>query len=229
MLDKITVSKLSKGFSGCTVLDQISFEATPGTVLALVGSSGAGKSTLLRCLCRLEVPDAGAIELNGKKIGVIFQQFHLWKHLSLLQNCILAPMHVLKKTKDTAIQEAKTLLVKMGLWDKKDHFPQTLSGGEQQRAAIVRSLLMHPEVLLFDEPTSALDPERTNLVTQMIRGLANAGLIILVVTHDLVFASQVATRVLFLEAGNILEDIPIHNHIISPKTERFLNFLKEAL
>lgn len=226
-MNKISINQLTKSFIGVPlpVLNDISFEAAGGTVTALLGSSGAGKSTLLRCLCQLEKPDAGEIHLHGKTVGVVFQQFHLWKHLSLLDNCTLAPIQTLKLPKKLAIQNAEACLYELGLLDKKDHFPATLSGGEQQRGAIARTLMMKPDVLLFDEPTSALDPERTEVISSIIASLAKQNLIILVVTHDITFARNIASRILFLDKGTILEEAPVQNKHILTKTDRFAKFL----
>lgn len=224
-MNKISVEQLSKSFKGQKVLNQITFGAEAGTITALLGQSGAGKTTLLRCLCQLESPDSGNIHLFGKRVGVVFQQFHLWKHLTLLENCTLAPITSLKQPKKLAIQNAEALLSELGLLDKKHHLPSALSGGEQQRGAIARALMMKPEVLLFDEPTSALDPKRTDTVSSIMQALAKQGMIVLVVTHDIALAKRVANRSLFLEQGRIIEETAIQQGNIFPKTRDFAKFL----
>lgn len=224
-MTKISVHQVTKRFGGKTVLEQISFEARVGTVTALLGNSGAGKTTLFRLICGLEVPDSGKIFLNGKNIGFVFQQFHLWKHMTVLENCILAPVHVLKMSKQDAIQKANGFLLSMGMEHKIKAYPETLSGGEQQRVAIVRALMMDPEVVLFDEPTSSLDPNRTEIVLEMIQSLTKKGIIILVITHDIDFARRVSDSILFFDKGNLVETAKCEKGVIFKKTQRLSEFL----
>jgi len=204
-VNKISVKQLTKSYQGKQILKKISFDVYAGNILALLGQSGGGKSTLLRCLCHLETPDSGNIELHGKKVGMVFQQLHLWKHMTVLENLITAPIHVLNYTKKSAIEKAKALLAQLKIADKMQDLPSQLSGGEQQRVAIARTLMMKPEILLFDEPTSALDSERTETVSDIIQSLAKSEIMIIVATHDQNFAKKIATRTLFLENGTLRE------------------------
>ncbi len=204
-MNKISVKQLTKSYQGKQILKKISFDVYAGNILALLGQSGGGKSTLLRCLCHLETPDSGNIELHGKKVGMVFQQLHLWKHMTVLENLITAPIHVLNYTKKSAIEKAKALLAQLKIADKMQDLPSQLSGGEQQRVAIARTLMMKPEILLFDEPTSALDSERTETVSDIIQSLAKSEIMIIVATHDQNFAKKIATRTLFLENGTLRE------------------------
>jgi len=224
-VDKISVNGLAKTFRGQKVLKNITFQIPLGNVVTLLGGSGAGKSTLLRCLCQLENPDQGAIELHGKRIGIVLQQFHLWTHMTIIENLITAPIHVLKIPKQVAIEEAIKLLTQLNIADKMHHYPNQLSGGEQQRAAIARALMMKPDIMLFDEPTSALDPLRTQSVAEIIQALAKKGMTIIAATHDLGFAKMVASNAMFLENGEILETAEIKNKEIYPITEAFTKFL----
>lgn len=204
-MNNISVHNLSKSFQDTTVLQDISFEAHEGCVTTFLGNSGAGKTTLFRLLSGLEAPDAGSISLNGKKLGFIFQQFHLWQHMSVLENLILAPIQVLKYSKQQAIEQALALLSYLGLAEKKNAYPKTLSGGEQQRVAIARALMMKPDVLLFDEPTASLDPECTRLIHTIIQELTKKNKIILIITHDHSFAKSVSDHILFLKAGKLIK------------------------
>lgn len=228
-MNKISVKSLVKRFQGKTILDHLSFEMEPGQIYALLGTSGAGKSTLLRCLSDLDTPDAGQIHFENKRIGIVLQQFHLWKHMTVLQNLITAPLQVLKTPKKIAIAEAKTLLEQLKISDKIDRYPHQLSGGEEQRVAIARALMMKPDIMLFDEPTSALDPERTQSVSEIIHALAKNGICILAATHDLSFAKSVGNFAMFLENGQILEIADIKNKEIRANTERFRAFLSNEI
>ncbi|HXW60680.1 MAG TPA: amino acid ABC transporter ATP-binding protein, partial [Myxococcota bacterium] len=222
-MHKLQVSHLYKTFHDHAVLQGVSFSANKGEVVALLGTSGSGKSTLLRCINLLTVPDGGSIQIDGqllqfngsaqtelsnkeiaqlrKKVGMVFQQFNLWAHMTVLSNLIEAPIHVLKKTRTVAIDEAKILLAKVGLADKLNQYPSQLSGGQQQRAAIARALMMKPEIMLFDEPTSALDPEMVGEVLAVMQQLASEGMTMIVATHELGFAKRVANQSIFLDAG----------------------------
>jgi octopine/nopaline transport system ATP-binding protein len=248
MADKVTVQGLYKSFGDHPVLQGVSFAAKTGDVVALMGSSGSGKSTLLRCINLLTLPDAGTIQIDKQvfpfnpehhhdvsqkqirqlrvKIGMVFQQFNLWAHMTVLQNLIEAPIRVLKQSRDAAIQQAKMLLEKVGLSNKQDQYPDQLSGGQQQRAAIARALMMKPEIMLFDEPTSALDPEMVGEVLNVMQSLAAEGMTMLVATHELNFARHVATQAIFLDQGVIVEEGSAAEMFKEPKTERFRRFLK---
>lgn len=247
----LTISDLHKSFGQNHVLQGIHFAADRGNVIALLGSSGSGKSTLLRCINLLETANNGNMQLaeyqlhfssdlrgrpippNSNKItqirqhvGMVFQQFNLWAHMTILQNLIEAPIHVLKKSKAEAIAAAEDLLNKVGIINKKDCYPSQLSGGQQQRAAIARALMMKPAIMLFDEPTSALDPEMVGEVLKVMQELAQqGGMTMLVATHEIGFAREVASHVMFLEKGKLLEFGPAKELFAHPKTERFQQFL----
>lgn len=247
-MNKLQIINLHKTFHDHVVLQGASFTANKGDVVALMGSSGSGKSTLLRCINLLTVPDDGIIHIDNqiirfneaektqlsskqinelrKKIGMVFQQFNLWAHMTVLENLIEAPIHVLKQQKDETIAEAKVLLNKVGLSDKLDKYPGQLSGGQQQRAAIARSLMMKPEIMLFDEPTSALDPEMVGEVLNVMQQLATEGMTMLVATHELGFARKVANQSIFLDAGTIIEQGETSEMFSNPKTARFRKFLE---
>lgn len=247
-MNKLQIINLHKTFHDHVVLQGASFTANKGDVVALMGSSGSGKSTLLRCINLLTVPDDGIIHIDNqiirfneaekthlsskqinelrKKIGMVFQQFNLWAHMTVLENLIEAPIHVLKQQKDETIAEAKVLLNKVGLSDKLDKYPGQLSGGQQQRAAIARSLMMKPEIMLFDEPTSALDPEMVGEVLNVMQQLATEGMTMLVATHELGFARKVANQSIFLDAGTIVEQGETSEMFSNPKTARFRKFLE---
>lgn len=249
MSEKLQVEGLTKSLGHQAVLRGITFTANKGDVIVLLGSSGSGKSTLLRCLDLLIYPDAGTIKVNTdvfhfdaaqkfhrpkasqvrelrKKVGMVFQQFNLWAHMTVLENLIEAPIHVLGQTKKATIEQAQTLLKKVGLSDKQDCYPEQLSGGQQQRAAIARALMMKPEIMLFDEPTSALDPENVGEVLNVMQALAAEGMTMLIATHEMQFARKVANRVLFLDQGMIVEQGPSKELFESPQTERFKRFLQ---
>ena len=246
-MNKLEVQDLHKTFADHAILQGVSFSAKKGYVVALMGSSGSGKSTLLRCINLLTVPDQGTIRIdndvmqfhgNGsvqltprqiaqlrKKVGMVFQQFNLWAHMTVLENLIEAPIHVLKQNKTDTINEAKQLLEKVGLANKMDRYPVQLSGGQQQRAAIARSLMMKPEIMLFDEPTSALDPEMVGEVLSVMQQLALDGMTMLVATHELGFAKRVANQSIFLDAGKIIECGDTKSMFANPMTARFQRFL----
>ena len=218
----ISVKDLHKSFGGVTVLDGISTQVERGDVVCIIGPSGSGKSTFLRCLNRLETPDSGQILLDGvdltdprtdldrqrMKMGMVFQQFNLFPHMTVLKNLTMAPMLLKKESQQTAEQRAMTLLDRVGLADRAGEYPARLSGGQKQRIAIVRALCMEPEVLLFDEPTSALDPEMVGEVLDVMKELAQSGMTMVVVTHEMGFAREVASRVLFMDQGVIMEENP---------------------
>jgi octopine/nopaline transport system ATP-binding protein len=240
---------LVKRFGALEVLRGISLAAAEGEVIALLGASGSGKSTLLRCINCLEIPDEGEVIVGGEAIafrpgrqgrvpadrrqvdriraslGFVFQSFNLWSHMTVLENVIEAPVHVQKRPRAEAIAEAEALLDKVGIAEKRHHYPAHLSGGQQQRAAIARALAMHPRVLLFDEPTSALDPELVGEVLRVIRGLADEGRTMLLVTHEMGFARDVASRLVFLERGRIECEGPPASLFADPPTERFRAFV----
>src|SRR5579863_10258926 len=212
----IEVREITKRFGALEVLRRVSLNVRPGEVFVVVGPSGGGKSTLLRCLCHLEMPDEGEILVGGKRIdrtgaapgqiGMVFQQFNLFPHLTALENITLAPKLVRKLNRRAAEDRARSLLQKMGLADKVDAKPAQLSGGQQQRLAIARSLAMDPKVMLFDEVTSALDPELVGEVLRVMRKLASDGMTMVVVTHEMGFARDVADRVVFMADGAIVEE-----------------------
>ena len=239
----LTATNVYKGFNGLGVLKGISMTVSKGEVVALIGPSGSGKSTFLRCLNQLETVDQGEIKLddltmcaNGQysdentlrqitlRMGMVFQQFNLFPHMSVLQNVIDAPVRVKKMPKKQAIEKAKALLEKVGLSDKADQYPYQLSGGQQQRVAIARALCMDPEILCFDEPTSALDPELTQEVLAVMRDLASENMTMVVVTHEMGFARDVADRVVFMEGGAIVEEGPPEQlfHSENPRTRHFI-------
>ena len=247
----VTVENIHKRFGNNEVLRGISFTAYQGDVISVLGPSGSGKSTLLRCINLLEIPDSGILKVSGEevlmkknrrgriqpadnrqverirtKLAMVFQQFNLWSHMTILENVMEAPVHVLKIPKAQAIERAKKYLEKVGISDKLDVYPSHLSGGQQQRAAIARALAVEPDVLLFDEPTSALDPELVGEVLQVMRNLAEEGRTMIVVTHEMGFAREVSSRVVFLDQGQIMEDGPPSRVFDSPETDRFQNFIK---
>lgn len=247
-MTKLKLENIHKSFKNNQILRGVSLSAQKGDVIALMGSSGSGKSTLLRCINLLTVPDAGHIQIdhqhmtfgpNSKapltqdeinrlrqKIGMVFQQFNLWSHLTVLDNLIAAPVYVLKQNKKTAIEEATYLLDKVGLKNKLHSYPSELSGGQQQRAAIARALMMKPEIMLFDEPTSALDPEMVGEVLNVMQQLAAEGMTMLVATHELGFARRVANQTIFLDQGIIVESGETASLFANPSSERFQRFLK---
>ena len=239
----VNVKDVYKRFGDLEVLKGISLEVKQGEVFSVIGSSGSGKSTLLRCINRLEEVTSGEIyfedqEITGdkknvrelrSKIGMVFQNFNLFKHMTIMKNMIYAQMHVKKVPKEEAIEKAKVLLDRVGLLDKADVYPVTLSGGQQQRVAIARTLAMNPDVILFDEPTSALDPEMVGEVLDVIKDLTKTGITMIIVSHEMAFVREVSDRVVFLEQGVLIEDAPAKEFFDHPKTERARAFLEKML
>ena len=239
----ITVSNLCKSFGGLEVLKGVNVEIDKGDVICVIGPSGSGKSTFLRCLNLLETPTSGSIlfegdELTDKKIdlnkhrqkmGMVFQQFNLFPHMTVLDNLTCAPIMLKKTPKAEAEKRAMELLARVGLADRADAWPNQLSGGQKQRVAIVRALCMEPDVMLFDEPTSALDPEMVGEVLDVMKELAKSGMTMVVVTHEMGFAREVASRVLFLDDGVIAEEGKPDEIFGAPKCERLQSFLAKVL
>ena len=239
----ITVSNLCKSFGGLEVLKGVNVEIDKGDVICVMGPSGSGKSTFLRCLNLLETPTSGSIlfegdELTDKKIdlnrhrqkmGMVFQQFNLFPHMTVLDNLTCAPIMLKKTPKAEAEKKAMELLARVGLADRADAWPNQLSGGQKQRVAIVRALCMEPDVMLFDEPTSALDPEMVGEVLDVMKELAKSGMTMVVVTHEMGFAREVASRVLFLDDGVIAEEGTPDEIFGAPKGERLQSFLAKVL
>jgi len=239
----ISVKNLSKSFGDLQVLKNIDLEIAKGEKVVIIGPSGSGKSTLLRCLNLLETPTSGQIfleesEITGKKqnidrirrrMGMVFQNFNLFPHMTVTENITLAPVMTKKLTKPEAAARAEQLLKRVGLSDKADSYPAQLSGGQKQRIAIVRALAMDPEVMLFDEPTSALDPEMVGEVLEVMRELAENNMTMVVVTHEMAFAREAATRILFMDEGKILEDAPPEEFFENPKNPRVKEFLSKIL
>jgi polar amino acid transport system ATP-binding protein len=236
----IEIEDLHKAFGQLEVLRGVDLSVTTGEVICIIGPSGSGKSTLLRCVNLLEVPSAGRVLIEGyditdpetdvdevrAKIGMVFQQFNLFPHLTVLKNLTIAQRKVLGRSSDEATSVAEEMLSRVGLADKRDEYPIRLSGGQQQRVAIARSLCMNPDMMLFDEPTSALDPELIGEVLDVMRALAEDGMTMLVVTHEMGFAKQVADRVLFIDEGVIQEQGPPRDVLENPKNERTRRFLR---
>ncbi len=250
----VAVDGLTKRFGPLEVLKGITLEAHDGEVLTILGSSGSGKSTLLRCINMLEVPDDGTVSIAGEliqlrdkhgggrepadgaqldrlrqKLGMVFQSFNLWSHLTVLENVTEAPVHVQKRPKAEVTEEALALLDKVGLADKRNHYPSQISGGQAQRAAIARALAMRPQLMLFDEPTSSLDPELVGDVLRVIRTLAEEGRTMMLVTHEMAFAREVASRVIFLHQGRVEEEGPPAQVFGAPKSERCRQFISSQL
>jgi len=236
----IEIEDLYKSFGELEVLRGVDLSVTTGEVICIIGPSGSGKSTLLRCVNLLEVPTEGRVLIEGyditdpetdvdavrAKIGMVFQQFNLFPHLTVLKNLTIAQRKVLGRSSAEAISVAEAMLLRVGLADKRDEYPIRLSGGQQQRVAIARSLCMNPDMMLFDEPTSALDPELIGEVLDVMRALADEGMTMLVVTHEMGFAKQVADRVLFIDEGVIQEQGPPREVLENPKNERTRRFLR---
>jgi polar amino acid transport system ATP-binding protein len=236
----LEVRGLWKDFGDLTVLADVSLDLYPHEVMAVVGPSGSGKSTLLRCINLLEPIDDGEILLDGvdisdpeyaadqarRRIGIVFQSFNLFPHLSVLDNITLAPRKVLKVTEEEAQITAQHLLDRFDLADKRDEYPDRLSGGQQQRVAIIRALAMSPALMLFDEPTSALDPELVGEVLEVIKTLATEGMTMIVVSHELGFAREVADQVLFMDEGRVVEKGPPDQVLVDPATDRARRFLR---
>jgi len=239
----VTITGLHKSFGDNEVLKGIDMEVAPGEVVCLIGASGSGKSTLLRCVNRLETPNAGTITVGEheathpdvnldamrRQIGMVFQQFNLFPHLSVLENCTITPRRVLGQSKAEAEAEALEQLDTVGLKHLADRRPDQLSGGQQQRVAIARALTMKPQLMLFDEPTSALDPETVGDVLASMRKLAQAGMTMLVVTHEMGFAREVADRVVFMDQGLVVEEGPAAEVIGDPQQPRTRDFLRRVL
>lgn len=239
----IEVKNLKKQFRELSVLNGITEHISQGEKIAVIGPSGSGKSTFLRCLNLLEIPTEGEIWFDGvnmtdvnvdidrmrQKMGMVFQHFNLFPHLTVLENIILAPVHLKLQTRKEAEENARRLLERIGLLDKADTYPAMLSGGQKQRIAIVRALAMNPEVMLFDEPTSALDPEMVGEVLDLIRELADEGMTMVIVTHEMGFAREVATRVMFVDEGQIKEQNTPEELFSNPKNPRLKEFLSKML
>ncbi len=246
----VRVTDLHKRFGDLEVLKGVSLEAREGDVVSMIGASGSGKSTFLRCINFLEMPTAGAVEVTGEnvtlarhkdgdlhptdrrqlerirtRLGMVFQSFNLWQHMTVMQNVIEAPIHVLGLPKAQAVERAERLLHKVGLYEKRDQYPAYLSGGQQQRAAIARALCMDPKVMLFDEPTSALDPELVGEVLKVIRDLAEEGRTMILVTHEMKFARDVSSHVIYLYKGVIEEEGPPSRVFGQPSSERCRQFV----
>ena len=247
---QLVVTDIHKTFGTHEVLKGLSLEAHKGDVISMIGSSGSGKSTFLRCINLLEIPTKGEIQVHGEQIqfkldrqgkrvpvdhgqvermrsrlSMVFQGFNLWSHMTVLENVIEAPIHVLGLSKAEATDRAKSLLERVGLYDRKDYYPSHMSGGQQQRAAIARALAMEPDVMLFDEPTSALDPELVGEVLKVMRNLAEEGRTMIVVTHEMSFARDVSNHVLFLHQGKIEEQGNPAKVFGNPDSERMKQFL----
>ena len=241
--NKISVRNLKKNFGSLEVLKDISLDVSEGEVVVLLGPSGSGKSTLLRCLNQLETATSGQIIIDGQdvtdkhtninkvreNIGMVFQHFNLFNHLTVLKNMTLAPVHLKTLSKAEAKDKAMKLLERVGLADKADAYPSQLSGGQKQRVAIARALEMNPDILLFDEPTSALDPEMVGEVLAVMKELAREGMTMVVVTHEIGFAREVASRVIFMEGGYIVEEGTPDEVINHPKEPRTIDFLSKVL
>ena len=239
----IKVENLCKGFGELKVLRNINQHVNMGEVVSIIGPSGSGKSTFLRCLNLLEVPDSGKITFEGveitdkkididkhrQKMGMVFQHFNVFPNMTVLENITLAPVLEKKVPKEQAQEEAEELLKKVGLLEKKDEYPRKLSGGQKQRLAIVRALAMKPDVILFDEPTSALDPEMVKDVLDVIKDLADSGMTIVIVTHEMGFAKEVSDRVLFMDDGCIQEEGTPEEIFEHPKNPRTIEFLSKVL
>ncbi len=249
-LPALQVDGMHKSFGEHQVLKGIDLTAQTGDVISIVGSSGSGKSTFLRCINMLETPDAGDVYVHGElismktrrngqreaanhkqlqrirsKLSMVFQSFNLWSHKTILENIIEAPVQVLKKPKSEAIAQAEHLLHKVGMHERRNYYPNHISGGQQQRAAIARALAMDPEVMLFDEPTSALDPELVGEVLQVMRDLADEGRTMLVVTHEMSFARNVSSHLMFLHEGSVEEFGPAKQVFDNPSSERMRQFV----
>ena len=237
----IELRDISKSFGQLEVLKNVSLSIADGEVVALIGPSGSGKSTTLRIMNFLEQPTSGEVFFKGKpieqknlvemrkKIGMVFQHFHLFPHMTVLENVAFAPVITGKKTKTEADETARALIDAMGLGDKTDVYPKALSGGQKQRIAIARSLAMEPELMLFDEVTSALDPEMVGEVLRVMKDLAEKGMTMVVVTHEMGFAREVADRTIFMADGKIMEDAPSDTFFTAPQTERAKDFLSRVL
>jgi polar amino acid transport system ATP-binding protein len=249
----VEITDVSKSYGAQRVLRDVSLTVQPGEVIALIGPSGSGKSTLLRTINHLETVDSGSVTVDGQyigyelragrlhelpeknvlerrtQIGIVFQNFNLFPHLTVLENVVEAPVALKRATKAEAREQARALLARVGLADKENHYPRQLSGGQQQRVAIARALALNPKVLLFDEPTSALDPELVGEVLDVIRELSKSGTTLIIVTHEIGFAREVADRVVFLEQGEILEEGTPSQVLLHPRHPRTKDFLRKVL
>jgi len=239
----IKIEDLHKSYGKNEVLKGISTEIKEKEVIAIIGPSGSGKSTFLRCLNLLEEPTSGKITIAGdvlmdkgtnimkirEEVGMVFQHFHLFPHKTVLENLTYAPINVKGMDKAAAIKKAEDLLTKVGLFEKRNEYPNRLSGGQKQRVAIARALAMDPKVMLFDEPTSALDPEMVKEVLAVMKNLADTGMTMLIVTHEMGFAREVADRILFLDGGKLIEDTSPEQFFAAPSTQRAKDFLEKVL
>jgi len=239
----IKIEDLHKSYGQNEVLKGISTEVKEKEVIAIIGPSGSGKSTFLRCLNLLELPTSGKVTIAGdvltdkgtnimkirEEVGMVFQHFHLFSHKTVLENLTYAPINVKGMDKAVAIKNAEELLKKVGLFEKRQEYPNRLSGGQKQRVAIARALAMDPKVILFDEPTSALDPEMVKEVLAVMKNLADSGMTMLIVTHEMGFAREVADRILFLDGGKLIEDAPPEQFFTAPSTQRAKDFLEKVL
>ncbi|MFJ7669417.1 amino acid ABC transporter ATP-binding protein [Lysinibacillus sp. NPDC097195] len=239
----IKIEDLHKSYGQNEVLKGISTEVKEKEVIAIIGPSGSGKSTFLRCLNLLEEPTSGKITIAGdvltdkgtnimkirEEVGMVFQHFHLFPHKTVLENLTYAPINVKGVDKATAIKNGEDLLSKVGLFEKRNEYPNRLSGGQKQRVAIARALAMDPKVILFDEPTSALDPEMVKEVLAVMKNLADSGMTMLIVTHEMGFAREVADRILFLDGGKLIEDATPEAFFSAPSTQRAKDFLEKVL
>lgn len=239
----ITIKNLCKSFDSAEVLKDINLEIDKGQITVILGPSGSGKSTLLRCMNLLEVPTSGEVIFEGynlvdkktnidsvrQKIGMVFQNFNLFPHKTIVENITLAPVKLKKMNKEEANKKAKYLLERVGLLDKKDSYPSQLSGGQKQRVAIARALALQPDMMLFDEPTSALDPEMVKEVLDVIKELAKDGMTMVIVTHEMGFAKEIADRVIFMDEGVILEDGSPEEVFINPSNKRAIEFFDKIL
>ena len=235
----LKLNNVSVNFDNDYILENINLEISKGEIVCIIGPSGSGKSTLIRTMNHMVVPSFGEViykeevltkkNINSirEKIGMVFQSFELFPHLNVLENIILAPVHLKKMSKEEAIEKAKELLEKVNLLDKIDASVNSLSGGQKQRIAIVRSLIMSPEVMLFDEPTSALDPEMVKEVLNVIKDLSKTGMTICIVTHEMNFVKEIATRILFVDQKRIIEQGTVEDIFVNPKSDRLKEFLQK--
>ena len=254
MTNALEIRNLKKSFGKLEVIRGLSLTAKKGEVICIIGSSGSGKSTLLRCVNLLETPDSGEVYVNGEllkmkkdkngklipveknqvdrirsKLGMVFQSFNLWSHMTVLQNVIEAPIHVQRVNKELAKKNGYLLLEKVGIAEKADQYPSSLSGGQQQRTAIARALAMEPDIMLFDEPTSSLDPELVGEVLKVMQSLAEEGRTMIITTHEMKFAKEVSSKVIFLDQGLIEEEGPPDDFFNNPQTARLKRFLASNL
>ncbi len=243
-MNMIETKNLTKKFGSLTVFENLNVKVKKGEVLVIIGPSGSGKSTFLRCLNHLETPNSGEVLVEGEKLniknkkhmreiiekmGMVFQNFNLFPHMTVKENVVEAPITVKKENREVVLERADKLLSKVGLVDKKDYYPSKLSGGQKQRVAIARALAMEPDIMLFDEPTSALDPELVGEVLNVMKELADEGMTMVVVTHEMGFAREVADRVIFMDSGKIIEEGIPEQIFSNPKEERTKMFLNKVL